>query len=118
MPSESFTTSLRSVNLPVFIKKYDKRTKCLLSRSCHHCLVGAIIGPRPIRTRECVRICASVRVLALVRQGRLLHVRVNVQATRVTSSLLALVCQVTCDLYCKSKTPEVELMKGVRFAIY
>ena len=100
MPSESFTTSLRSVNSPAFIKKYDKRANCLLSRSCHHCLVGAIIGPRPIRTRECVRICASVRVLALARRGRLWHARVNVQATRVTSSLLALVCQVSCDLYC------------------
>ena len=102
MPSESFTTSLRSVNSPAFIKKYDKRANCLLSRSCHHCLVGAIIGPRPIRTRECVRICASVRVLTLVRRGRLWHARVNVQATRVTSSLLALVCQVSCDLYCTS----------------
>ena len=100
MPSESFTTYLRSVNSPAFIKKYDKRANCLLSRSCHHCLVGAIIGPRPIRIRECVRICASVRVLALARRGRLWHVRVNVQAARVTSSLLALVCQVSCDLYC------------------
>ena len=100
MPSEFYSTSLHSVNSPAFIKKYDKRANCLLSRSCHHCLVGAIIGPRPIRTRECVRICASVRVLALARQGRLLHARMNVQATRVTSSLLALVCQVSFDLYC------------------
>ena len=100
MPSESFTTSLRSVNSPAFIKKYDKHANCLLSRSCHHSLVGGIIRPRPIRTRECVRICVSVRVLALARRGRLLHARVNVQATRVTSSLLALVCQVSCDLYC------------------
>ena len=60
MPSESFTTSLHSVNSPVFIKKYDKRANCLLSRSYHHYLVGAIIGPCPIRTRECVRICVSV----------------------------------------------------------
>ena len=100
MPSESSTTSLRSVNSPAFIKKYDKRANCLLSRSCHHCLVGAIIGPRPMCTRECVGICASVRVLALARRGGLWHARVNVQATRVTSSLLALVCQVSCDLYC------------------
>ena len=104
MPSESFTTSLRSVNSPAFIKRYDKRANCLLSRSCpcHHYLVGAIIGPRPMRTRECVQICASVRVLALARRGRLWHARVNVQATRVTSSLLALVCQVSCDLYCSN----------------
>ena len=42
-PSESFTASLRSVNSAVIIKKYmyDRRTNCLLSRSCHHC---AIIG--------------------------------------------------------------------------
>ena len=53
-----------------------------------------------MRECVCVRICASVRVLALARRGRLWHVRVNVQATRVTSSLLALVCQVSCDLYC------------------
>ena len=91
MPSESFTTSLRSVNSPAFIKKYDKRANCLLSRSCHHYLVGAIIGPRPIHTRECVR------VLTLVCRGHLLHARVNVQATQVTS-LLTFVCQVTCDL--------------------
>ena len=51
---------------------------CLLSQSCHHCLVGAIIGPHPIHTRKCVWICASVRVLTLVRQGCLLHARVNV----------------------------------------
>ena len=100
MPSESFTTSLRSVNSPAFIKKYGKCANCLLSRSCHHCLVGAIIGPRPIRTRECVQICASVQVLAFSRRGRLLHARMNVQATRVTSSLLVLVCQVSGDLYC------------------
>ena len=29
MPSESFTTSLWSVNSPVFMKKYDKCTNCL-----------------------------------------------------------------------------------------
>ena len=92
MPSESFTTSLRSENLPAFIKIYDKRANCLLSRSCHHYLVGAIIGPRPIRTRECARADMRVRVLALARRGRVLHARVNVEATRVTSSLLALVC--------------------------
>ena len=105
MPSESFTTSLRSVNSPTFIKKYDKRANCLLSRSCHHCHVDAIIGPRPIYTRKCARICASVWVLALARRGRVLHTRVNVQATRVTSSLLALVYQVSCDLYCTSGSP-------------
>ena len=53
----------------------------------------------PIRTRECAQICASMRVLTLARRGRVLHARVNVQATRVTSLLLALVCQVSCDLY-------------------
>ena len=105
MPSESFTTSLRSVNSPAFIKKYDKRTNCLLSRSCHYYLVGAIIGPRPISTCECMRICASVQVLALARRGHLLRARVNVQATRVTSSLLTLVCQVACDLYCNTLAP-------------
>jgi hypothetical protein len=103
MPSESLTTSLRSANSPVFIKKYYKRANCLLSRSCHHCLVGAIII---IRTRECMhagmRAHASAR--ARVRRGCLLHLRVNVQAARVTSSLLALVCQVTRDRYCKLPT--------------
>ena len=64
MPSESFTTSLRSVNLPAFIKIYDKRANCLLSRSCHHYLVGAIIGPRPIRPRECARADMRERVRA------------------------------------------------------
>ena len=29
MPSESFTTSLHSVNSPVFIKKYNKPAYCL-----------------------------------------------------------------------------------------
>jgi hypothetical protein len=46
-------------------------------------------------------ICARVIVLALARRGRLLHPRMNVQAARVTSSLLALVCQVTRDRYCR-----------------
>ena len=100
MPSESFTTSLRSVNSPAFIKKYDKHANCLLSRSCHHYLVGC----NNWTTRECVQICASMRVLALARRGGLLHARVNVQAARVTSSLLALVYQVACDLYCTLKT--------------
>ena len=105
MPSESFTTSLRSVNSPVFIKKYDKHASCLLSRSCHHCLVGAKIVPRPIHTYECVRICASVRVLVLVRRECLLYAHVNVHAMRVTSSLLVLICQIAYDLYCNnSKT--------------
>ena len=45
-------------------------------------------------------VSARVRVLALARQGHVLHARVNVEATRVTSSLLAFVCQVSCDLYC------------------
>ena len=100
MPSEFFTTSLHSVNSPVFIKKYVKRANYLLSQSCRHYLVGAIIEPCPIHTRKCVRICASVRVLALARQGHLLHLRVNIQAMQVTSLLLALICQVTCDRYC------------------
>ena len=64
MPIESFTTSLRSVNSLAFIKMYDKHMKCLLSRSCHHCLVGAIIGPCPIRTREFVRADIYARACA------------------------------------------------------
>ena len=67
MPSESFTISLRSVNSPAFIKMYDKHAKCLLSRSCHHCLVGAIIGPHPIRTRECARVDTRERARASTR---------------------------------------------------
>jgi hypothetical protein len=51
-------------------------------------------------SRVRMRICARVRVLALARRRRLLHPRVNVQAARVTSSLLALVYQVTRDRYC------------------
>jgi hypothetical protein len=34
MPGESSTTSLRSANSPVFIKKYDKHANCLSTRSC------------------------------------------------------------------------------------
>ncbi len=98
--SESYTTSLRSANSPAVIKKYDKRANCLLS---WFYLVYAIIVPRPIRTRGCMRICARVRVLALSRRGHILHPRVNVQAARVTSSLLALVCQVTRDRYCTGR---------------
>ena len=42
-PSECFTTSLLS---PVFIKKYDRRSNCLLSPSCHHSHFREMIGPR------------------------------------------------------------------------
>ena len=62
-------------------------------------IIIIIIGPHPIHTGKCVRICVSVWVLMLPRRGRLLHPRVNVQAMWFTSSLLALVCQVTCDRY-------------------
>ena len=113
MPNESFTTSLHSVNSPVFIKKYDKRVNCLLSRSCYHCLVGAITGPHPIHTRECVRICASVLVLVLAHRGCLLLTHMNVQAMRVTFSLLKLICQVTCDRYCTCKTGTIPFARKV-----
>ena len=46
-----------------------------------------------------------MRVLALAHRGRLLHPRVNVQAMQVTSSLLALICQVTSDWYCRFVSP-------------
>ena len=62
-------------------------------------IIIIIIGPHPIHTGKCVRICVSVWVLMLPRRGRLLHPRVNVQAMWVTSSLLVLVCRVTCDRY-------------------
>ena len=77
------TTSLCLVNSPVFI---NKRANCLLSQSCHHCLVGAIIGPCPICTRKCILlwICMSVWVLVLACRGHLLHLRVNILAVWIT----------------------------------
>ena len=67
MLSKSFSTSLRSVNLPVFIKKYDKCVNCPLSRSCHHYLVGAIIWTTPytyLRVRADMRKCTSTHACA------------------------------------------------------
>ena len=89
MFSESFTTSLRSVNSPAFIKKYDKRANCLLSRSCHHCLVGAIIGPRPIRTRECARADMRERARASTSRPRELPPRYSHSFVK-----LAVICTV------------------------
>ena len=66
-----------------------------------------------------MQICASVQVLVLACRGRLLHPYVNVQAMRVTSSLLALVCQVTCDWYCKQITKlEASLEKDLETEDY
>jgi hypothetical protein len=31
---------------PVFTKTYDRHANCVLSRSCHHCLFSALVGPR------------------------------------------------------------------------
>ena len=47
-----------------------------------------------IRTRECMHESSNARVLSS---------RVNDQPAQVSSSLLALVCQVSCDLYCTLK---------------
>ena len=119
MPSEFFYYHSSFSKLTSVHQKVRKCANCLLSRSCHHCdsLVGAIIGPRPIRTRECVQMCASMRVLVLACRGCLLHARVNVQATRVTSSLFALVCQVACDLYCML-LPKLRTDERIRVSLH
>ena len=89
---------LANLLLPLFAQQTHQcpskstiSANCLLSRSCHHWIT-------PYTIRQCMRM--RVCVLALTRRGRLLHPRVSIQAARVTSLLLALVCQVTHDRYC------------------
>ena len=86
----------------MLIQTYDRRANCLLSRSCHHCAIirsmdHAFYTYSRVHARELE--CASTRACA-PRAPFALHV--NDQPTRVSSSLLALICQVSCDLYCIS----------------
>ena len=101
-------SSLHSANSPVFIKKYDRHTNCLLSRSCHHCLFGVILG-HAFYTYSWVHVYTSASVSAWAREyscthaeaeaeGAFLHTHVNIQPVWVSSSLLALICQVTCNM--------------------
>ena len=99
-PSRSFTASLRSTNSPTFIKKYHKHVSCLLSRSCHCFASSAIIGPRLPCTCMSTRSHARVRVRALVHQGCILHPCAMSTPLLVTTSLFALICQVTCERFC------------------